>query len=399
MRQTGTPAPQQVPPAPQTVPGRRANPTSPEQREAMRIARTSTDVKRAAAEKAQAALDTATGAIAGGFEGMARDAGSVAATMASGAIDAFGRAQAASGYPTAGAENLRRAKGMAPPAAPSQPGFEAGGRSAQPQPPSTAISPGAAVPAQQAAAPSAGKKAADRADLSFGIIGTAVKVPSSEYRAVETRGVEAYRKQKLTPIVEHYLRTGQPEKAAAFEKFLADKRTQEGMRSWVRAAHAYNMGDQDQFIDGIVGAYNSYFDDGYTAVKEKSEFERDGNGNITRAKIAFRNDETGEITFQVFEDTRDVVMAALGGLEPAAAFETLYGMTFGATKTDKPKAPTFDQITDAVQKRSMMDPAFAALPYDQQLDLMTRAAMAVTQRQPAAQADAGGDVPLEDPDQ
>jgi len=276
-------------------------------------------------------------------------------------------------------------------------GFEGGGRSSQPS--DKAISPSAAVPAQQAAAPSAGKKVADRADLSFGIIGTAVKVPSSEYRAVETRGVEAYRQQKLAPIVEHYLRTGQPEKAAAFEKFLADKRTQEGMKSWLKAAHAYNMGDKDGFIDGIVGAYNSYFDDGYTAVKEKSEFERDGNGNITRAKIAFRNDETGEITYQVFEDTRDVVVAALGGLEPSAAFETLYGMTFGAKQPDKPKMPTFDQITDAVQKRAMMDPGFAALPYDQQLDLMTRAAMAVAQGQSAAPAGAGGDVPLADPDQ
>ena len=50
-----------------------------------------------------------------------------------------------------------------------------------------------------------------------GIIGTAVKVSPSEYRAVETKGVEAYRQQKLAPIVEHYLRTGQPEKAAAFQ--------------------------------------------------------------------------------------------------------------------------------------------------------------------------------------
>lgn len=216
----------------------------------------------------------------------------------------------------------------APQAAPLKP---------QPQglPTTPSGTPVASVAVAAATAPPA-QPAKPGGKLSFGVVGkgNAVAATPAQRERAATAGVKAYTETEMPKIVEHYLRNGEVEKAAAFEKFIADKKTQEGMRSWMGAVHALNIGDSDAFIDGIVGAYNSYYDDGYTALQDQSEFVKDESGQIASAKIAFRNDKTGEVFVQEFNDTLDMLTAVIGQLSPEGAYDTLYDMTFGQKKKD-----------------------------------------------------------------
>lgn len=225
-----------------------------------------------------------------------------------------------------------------------------------------------AVAAARTAPPqSAGRRGADR--LSFGVIGKdmPVKATKAQRQRATEAGVKFYQDAAMPPIVEHYLRTGQIEKAQAFEKFVADQRTQKGMRSWMGAVHSLNIGDSDGFVDGIVGAYNSYYDDGFTALKEESEFRKDSEGNLVSARIAFRKDESGEVFYEEFATTGDVLKVVLGKLSPEGAFDELYAkMQPDGGEAAQKKAEAVLKAAEMMAKTNL---EFAQLPLAQQMEM------------------------------
>jgi hypothetical protein len=199
--------------------------------------------------------------------------------------------------------------------------------------------------------------------LSFGIIGKDAPVKTTKARlerAVDA-GVTAYRKEKMPAIKEHYLRTGQLDKAEAWDKYVEDERTQKAMRSWMGAVHALGVGDTDRFIDGITETYNTGFDDGYTALRDQSEFVTDDNGNLVSAKIAFRSEETGEVFVQEFDSTQDLLMTVIGKLSPEGMFDTLYDMHMAPKPSTK--AP---ELTAVIASLAKSNPEFAMMPLEQQ---------------------------------
>jgi hypothetical protein len=223
---------------------------------------------------------------------------------------------------------------------------------ASPAPATTNAAPGAAfagtpttatgtpVASVQSAAESAPKPPTK---LSFGITGKGNAVPATQaqyHRAAEA-GVNAYATEQVPKIVQFYLQNGDVEKATAFQKFFDDKKTQEGMKSWMKAVHSLNVGDMDTFVDGMIGAYNSYYDDGYTALKDQSEFVKDDTGKLISAKIAFRDEDSGKVLFQEFSDIEDMVVAVIGKLSPEGAYDELYEMMVankkGSTAQDASK--------------------------------------------------------------
>lgn len=259
------------------------------------------------------------------------------------------------------------------PQAPDAPPAHA--QAAPPAPPTTAQ--GTPVESIATAAETAPK-------LSFGIIGKDGAVKTTEKatsRAVDA-GMKAYRTEKVPAIVEHYIRTGQWEKAQAFEKFLDDEKTKAGMRQWMGAIHALNVGDADRFIDGIVGAYNSYFADGYTALKDQSEFNKDENGNLVSATVAFRNDETGEVFKQTYSSVQDMLMAVIGQLSPEGAYDTLYDLHMKPKATGAAKPPS---VTDVIEKLSKSNLEFAGKSLEEQIAI-AQAVIAQTTGGAAAEA-------------
>jgi hypothetical protein len=252
---------------------------------------------------------------------------------------------------------------------------------ASPAPASTTAAPGAAfagTPTTATGTPVASVEAAAETapkaptKLAFGVTGKGNAVPATkaQYDRAAEAGVKAYAAEQMPKIVQFYLQNGQPEKAAAFQKYLNDDRTQKGMKHYMRALHAANVKDIDTFVDGMIGAYNTYMDDGYTALKDQSEFVTDDQGQLLSATIAFRKDETGEVLTQTFDSFQDMQVAIVGFLSPEGAFDEnyqrLFGEKDGGTEADTSKiAETIKQLSDA-------NIEFSQLPLAEQLRMATQ---------------------------
>lgn len=146
---------------------------------------------------------------------------------------------------------------------------------------------------------------------------------------------EAKRKQFASDFMDHYREVGAPmvyealiskgqfDKAEAFRAFLDKDATKAGMENWARAAFAASVGDMDTFASEIMDAYDrlDYFPDGTTIVREESGFTKDQQGNITGAKLTFKDAKTGNTWDQVFTDPNDMVRMGITLLAPEEAFE------------------------------------------------------------------------------
>jgi hypothetical protein len=251
---------------------------------------------------------------------------------------------------------------------------------ASPAPASTTAAPGAAfagTPTTATGTPVASVEAAAETapkaptKLAFGVTGKGNAVPATkaQYDRAAEAGVKAYAAEQMPKIVQFYLQNGQLEKAAAFQKFFDDKKTQDGMKSWMKAVHALNVGDTDTFVDGMIGAYNSYYDDGYTALKDQSELIKDDAGKLVSAKIAFRDEDTGKILFQEFNDIEDMVVSVIGKLSPEGAYDTLYEMM--VAKKDGGKVDT-SKIAETIKQLSDANLEFSQLPLAEQVRMATQ---------------------------
>lgn len=189
--------------------------------------------------------------------------------------------------------------------------------------------------------------------LSFGIAGEVTPpTPAQLTRAVD-QAAKTYTREKVPAIVEHYVRTGQLDKAKAFESWMQEKGVQDGMRNWMQAMMAWNVNDGEGVMDGLAATYNSdnYFDDGVTVIREESAVQYDQSGNIVGATVTFQDDATGRKFTQNVSDVRDMVVSVFGTLAPEQAFETAWEMTFGRDKSaDAPKKMTAAEATEAVTK-------------------------------------------------
>lgn len=143
-------------------------------------------------------------------------------------------------------------------------------------------------------------------------------------RAKAAKGfMDHYREVGAPIVIKDMLKRGDMQGAMAFQEFLDRDATKAGMENWARAAFAAQVGDMDTFADEILTAYNrlDYFPDGTTIVKGESGFTYDKKGNISGAKITFKDEATGNTFDQVFSDPNDLVRLGITMLAPEAAFE------------------------------------------------------------------------------
>lgn len=178
---------------------------------------------------------------------------------------------------------------------------------------------------------------ATAAAASKGLPDTAGKKAPTEATRNKYAGdfMDHYREVGAPMVYEALISKGEFAKADAFRQFLDSDATKAGMENWARAAFAASVGDMDTFADEIMEAYDrlDYFPDGTTIVREESGFTKDKAGNITGAKLTFKDEKTGNTFDQVFTDPNDLVRMGITLLAPEQAFEYYFEQQQAAAET------------------------------------------------------------------
>ena len=127
--------------------------------------------------------------------------------------------------------------------------------------------------------------------------------------------MDYYTKTVMPQYQEHWMQTGQVDKAQAMQKWLENENVQKGVKSWANAVRSFQVGDSAGFKKNLLKAYNQqgYFDDGVTA--EGIEDVKNDKGQLLGYKIKFK-DGKGNVTEQTF-DGEDVAKLGLNALSPA----------------------------------------------------------------------------------
>lgn len=191
----------------------------------------------------------------------------------------------------------------------------------------------ARMPPDQGGAPSVAIATATAPKQGRGVIGPkdAVKTTKKAKEKAVNSFLDHYAETAVPKIVQYYAGQGQIEKAEAYETWANARETKAMQKSWAEAIHAITIGDESGFIDGLSDVYNSY-DDGYTVVRDQSDFIRDEQGNITGAKITFKSAETGETFEKLYEDQTDIINEAVFSLSPEQVFERLFSQIAQASE-------------------------------------------------------------------
>lgn len=214
-----------------------------------------------------------------------------------------------------------------------------------------------------------------------GVIGEGMPVKATQkQREKAGKDFLTYYAEKGAPrIVEHYLKTGQVEKAVAFRDFIQDEQVKAGMKSWSMAAHAAAIGDDEGFVKYLAEAYNrrGYFDDGFSVVAEDSGLIRDKSGSVTGAQITYKKDGTGEIFVEKVDSLDNLYEQGLWMLSPEKIFETGWndvqaGRAARAEVTKKLAeaglpATRAKAVLDTMEKLSKSNLNFSQLPVEEQV--------------------------------
>lgn len=206
---------------------------------------------------------------------------------------------------------------------------------ANPVPPMRAAVPPDATPKEaQAAAgaaaavnetvPAPSADAARAAAASLGV-DPGDKVTSAQYERASQSFMDRYLEVGAPMVIEHYLRTGQTEKAQRFMEFIDTAQTRQNMKDWGVAAAAIAVGNVDKAANTIVGAMKrmDYFDEGTELVRDKSGVMRDKDGNATGVRLVFKDTKSGTTFEQIYENMEDAIALGMSLMDPMTAFEQM----------------------------------------------------------------------------
>ena len=159
--------------------------------------------------------------------------------------------------------------------------------------------------------------------------------------------MEYYAETGVPKIIEGYLKRGEIDKAIAFQNFMDSQTTKAGMKDWALATFALTTGDLDGFADRLMDSYNrnNYINDDTVVLKDQSEIFKDSQGNITGARIVFKDQKSGNTFDQVFSGPDDLISFGMMNFDPANVFEAYQsrieaakGAAKGALDTRKTEA-------------------------------------------------------------
>ena len=126
--------------------------------------------------------------------------------------------------------------------------------------------------------------------------------------------MDYYAKTVMPRYQQHWMETGQVDKAQAMDKWMQDENVKKGAKAWAGAVRSFQVGDREGFKDNLLKAYNQqgYFDDGYTA--SKIDDVTNDKGQLLGYAITFK-DADGNETTQNY-DGDDVAKLALQAMAP-----------------------------------------------------------------------------------
>jgi hypothetical protein len=165
-----------------------------------------------------------------------------------------------------------------------------------------------------------------------------------------------YNRDGVERVIQAYIRAGRPEDAQAFRQFVQDEETQQAIVHFGRAIFAASAGDADQFLIEMSKIYNTerYYDDGYTVVLDDSEILRDEAGNFAGSRIAFRNDESGEVFMREIMDEDDFYSIAAGLAAPETVFQNWMQEYSAAREARAAEAEAFREA-NRIQPQTMAE--------------------------------------------
>ena len=129
-----------------------------------------------------------------------------------------------------------------------------------------------------------------------------------------------YMRNTAPKLQQHWMETGDVQKAEVFGKWIQNENVQQGMRYSAGMMRSAMTGDADGFAKNMVAAYNQpgYFDDGYEATG--AQVLRDKSGNASGMEIKLKNQKTGEETTHTFNSMEDVYKLAQQFGSPESVF-------------------------------------------------------------------------------
>lgn len=168
--------------------------------------------------------------------------------------------------------------------------------------------------------------------------------------------LDYYAENGVPKIIEGYLKRGEIDKAIAFQNFMDSQTTKAGMKDWALATFALTTGDLDGFADRLMDSYNrnNYINDSTIVLKDQSEIFRDSSGNVTGARVVFKDEASGNTFDQVFSSQDDLIAFGMLNFDPATVFENYVaraeaakGNAKGALDTRKTEAEIAKLEADA----------------------------------------------------
>ena len=170
-----------------------------------------------------------------------------------------------------------------------------------------------------AAQPSIAMPAKGRAVLNFN--SPAAIAPEVAAKSVKST-LQQYAEVGVPKMIEHYLKTGQVDKAAAMDAWAKDSKTKASMESWVKTVHSLAIGDEAGTLDNFA-EYWSGMGLGVTVDRKASRLTRDEKGNVTGVEVAY-TDREGKRHIQHFDGMEDMIQEGIMANDPATVWSMIY---------------------------------------------------------------------------
>jgi len=131
--------------------------------------------------------------------------------------------------------------------------------------------------------------------------------------------LDYWKKTAAPKLQQHWVESGDIEKAQNFGKWLEDSNVQEGMKNWANMARSFQVGDREGFLTNLNKTLTtSGYYDGAAQPIEATEKTND-KGQLTGYTVKFRDKATGKESTQDF-DSDEIQKLAVTGLSPSQVY-------------------------------------------------------------------------------
>lgn len=143
----------------------------------------------------------------------------------------------------------------------------------------------------------------------------AAGVPQDQAESQVGSYLDYWKKTTAPQLVQHWMETGDVDKAQNFDKWLEDSNVQQGMKSWANMSRSFAMGDRAGFLKNLNATLTqSGYYDGNIQPLEATEKVND-KGQLTGYTVRFKDKATGKESTQDY-DGNDIQKMAVVGLSP-----------------------------------------------------------------------------------